>query len=149
MADSPAWLSEDSRGAAPAAPDPIIAAAPVAAPPLTSSNNAAFDADDKELPGIILIMRLANMGASVALMACSVSVIIFGYCCCYCCCCCFLIDTRRSCDDRFNVSKLQITNTTYCTCQNILDSPHDILSFAVQLGLGCLRHMRWSLDLLP
>lgn len=67
--DSPSWLTPTETPA----PAPEVVAP--AAPSVKSSmnNNAQQDIDDKELPGIILAMRLANMGVSIALMACSVS----------------------------------------------------------------------------
>jgi hypothetical protein len=46
-----------------------VAASGVAAPLEVSS---APEADEKELPHVILMMRLANMGAAVALIACAV-----------------------------------------------------------------------------
>ena len=86
MAEGPSWLDN----AAPAAP---TAAAADAAPAMGSlniesstgaggaSNTAATAAAaaeaDKDLPSIILFMRLVNMGAAGALIAISVSYYIY------------------------------------------------------------------------
>ena len=82
MADpnTPAWLQESEPASAPA-PGPQAVALPP--PPAPSNNNnsstrgpmteAEITADDPDLPGVILTMRLANMGAAVALMVVAVS----------------------------------------------------------------------------
>jgi len=80
MTDSPSWLSPDEGGAAPA-PAPATESFEIsgnndAAAAGQSSTTAMTQADDADLPGIILMMRLANMGVASALMACSV--------CCFC-----------------------------------------------------------------
>lgn len=79
MSESPSWLTEDKDAGSPAmqtvsvdTPAPVASPAPAAAPG-GSMSASAVDPDDKELPGIILAMRLANMGVSIALMTCSVS----------------------------------------------------------------------------
>lgn len=79
MTDTPSWLTPEGGAAAPApaapsAPDtfalnestPTTSAAP------TGSVPAAAAGVDDELPGVILTMRLVNMGVACALMACSV-----------------------------------------------------------------------------
>ena len=73
MADpnAPSWLSQESPAAAPAAPAPV-AAAPAAAATAASTNGAGADADEAELPGVILTMRLANMAVVAALIVVSV-----------------------------------------------------------------------------
>lgn len=79
MADSPSWLTPQEN-AAPAMDVPIAApkaAAASAAAPSSSLMTEQMVADEKELPGIILVMRLANMGVSIALMACSVSLQLY------------------------------------------------------------------------
>lgn len=43
----------------------------------TTTATSTTEDEDKDLPGIILIMRLANMGVSIALMICSVCVIVY------------------------------------------------------------------------
>lgn len=77
MTDTPSWLSPEEDGAAAAAPAP----APATESFEISGNNEASTGlvqsntstpDDADLPGIILMMRLANMGVASALMACSV-----------------------------------------------------------------------------
>lgn len=81
MSEAPSWLTEDKDAGSPAmqtvsvdTPAPVASPAPAAAPGGSMSASAtAVDPDDKELPGIILAMRLANMGVSIALMTCSVS----------------------------------------------------------------------------
>jgi len=68
--NSPSWLGE-STNSAPAEATPE----PVAAPAATNNSATATsttDPDEADLPGIILIMRLANMGCAAALIACSV-----------------------------------------------------------------------------
>jgi len=90
MADSddpnrPTWLTpEGTNGAAgAAAPHASASAAPTlnegaasdTGASASAATNGAGDDDgaaDAELPSIILIMRLANMGAAAALIACSV-----------------------------------------------------------------------------
>jgi hypothetical protein len=67
--DTPEWL-ESSGNDAPTAPPPTTSTTSAAT--TTTSNAAVVPEEDKELPGIILVMRLANMGVSIALMACSV-----------------------------------------------------------------------------
>ena len=77
MTDAPSWLSPDEGGAA--APAPATNATESfeisgndggAAAPAASTTSSPDDAD---LPGVILMMRLANMGVAASLMACSVS----------------------------------------------------------------------------
>mmetsp|Transcript_1488 Transcript_1488/g.2066 ORF Transcript_1488/g.2066 Transcript_1488/m.2066 type:complete len:222 (-) Transcript_1488:118-783(-) len=93
MADpnTPTWLSEDAGGASPAAngdSGAAAAAAPVAVVDSGSNGNSAavgastkslgaggeedLTADDPGLPGVILTMRLANMGASTSLIICAI-----------------------------------------------------------------------------
>ena len=64
--DAPSWLT-------PEADVTPIAVEPVAVAPTKNMTSSQTEIDDKELPGIILAMRLANMGVSIALMAVSVS----------------------------------------------------------------------------
>ena len=61
----------------PIAAPKAAAAASAAAAPSSSLMTEQMVADEKELPGIILVMRLANMGVSIALMACSVSLQLY------------------------------------------------------------------------
>jgi hypothetical protein len=72
MTDAPSWLSKENESPAPAPAAEsfeINTGTGDAATPLAAS---AQDKDDADLPGIILMMRLTNMGVSAALMACSV-----------------------------------------------------------------------------
>ena len=85
MADpnTPTWLQESQANSAPA-PAPGQPSQ-VVAPPLPPSPAAAnapmtdadITADDPDLPGVILSMRLANMGAAVALIVVAVSSSLF------------------------------------------------------------------------
>jgi hypothetical protein len=74
MSQTPSWLQagNDSPDPAPAADTP----APVGSMNVETSNAAAAttatDADSKDLPSIILMMRLLNMGVAGALIAISV-----------------------------------------------------------------------------
>jgi hypothetical protein len=77
--DSPSWLTPDGDGAAapaPAEPMEFESSAPAPAAAAESTSRAApAVADDPDLPGVILTMRLANMAVSIALIVCSVSFI--------------------------------------------------------------------------
>lgn len=85
--NQPSWLSESGTKSAPAAAAPAadIASSTVhvdslAAPAAGESATAMNAADEAELPGVILTMRLANMGVAIALVIISVrSVIIDNY----------------------------------------------------------------------
>jgi hypothetical protein len=67
--DAPSWLTpEETSAPAPAVPEAT------ASDKVSAINTAQQEIDDRELPGIILAMRLANMGVSIALMTVSVSV---------------------------------------------------------------------------
>mmetsp|Transcript_15533 Transcript_15533/g.22911 ORF Transcript_15533/g.22911 Transcript_15533/m.22911 type:complete len:222 (-) Transcript_15533:85-750(-) len=87
--DSPSWLT--SPGDSPTAPtifsgntsnvdtqdiSTVEIDKPADASASTMTNNTATEDDEKDLPGIILIMRLANMGVSIALMACSIFLMV-------------------------------------------------------------------------
>lgn len=77
--NTPSWLSGTPAAtdvAPPAPTNDALQTVPVdsaAAAPAGSNEAAASAVDESDLPGVILIMRLANMGAAVALMTCSVS----------------------------------------------------------------------------
>jgi hypothetical protein len=89
-AATPNWLSSETSGGATAAAseglEPATAAAPAPATDSATTSAvsaagagatapaaaAAAEADDAELPGVILTMRLANMGVAVALIAIAV-----------------------------------------------------------------------------
>ena len=71
MADAPSWLSNDDNAAAPAAATQSFEMSSGAdGAPAASTTSVP---DDPDLPGVILTMRLANMGVAAGLMACSVS----------------------------------------------------------------------------
>ena len=92
MSETPAWLSTDNAGGGGdnfEMTSGITASEPVATPTgggsttsgtvggSTTTSGAA--AEDNDLPGIILTMRLANMGVAVALVACSVCNVMLRY----------------------------------------------------------------------
>ena len=80
--NTPSWLTEDAGGAspAPAAADPMPPVVTdstndtpaVAAASSSTKADDDITKDDPDLPGVILMMRLANMGASIALIVCAV-----------------------------------------------------------------------------
>ena len=77
-ADTPAWLQSNTTEApapAPLAPGATTTVAPPPPPPPTTNNAAAAAADDEndpDLPGVILTMRLANIGCAIAIIVISV-----------------------------------------------------------------------------
>jgi hypothetical protein len=71
MSETPSWLQSGNDAPAPAAPAP----SPVGSLNVETNNNttsAVTAADDKDLPGVILMMRLLNMGVAGAIIAISV-----------------------------------------------------------------------------
>jgi hypothetical protein len=90
MADqTPTWLSDSVGGSAPAVPQDAIESVPIDDVAAASSGGAlevasAPEAEEKDLPHVILMMRLANMGAACALIACAVrtkgTIMIAVYC---------------------------------------------------------------------
>uniref|UniRef100_A0A7S2YGJ3 Uncharacterized protein n=1 Tax=Entomoneis paludosa TaxID=265537 RepID=A0A7S2YGJ3_9STRA len=111
MADSadpntPSWLQEDTGDANPGAsvdPTPVAVAVAVDDPKPSTKASAVTTSSasgenfaeevDEDLPGVILLMRLANMAAAVALIVCAVleiidnpakigSVVLAVYACC-------------------------------------------------------------------
>lgn len=80
MADqTPTWLSDSVGDSAPAVQQDAIESVPIDDVVAASGVDggaaeaaSAPEADEKELPHVILMMRLANMGAAVALIACAV-----------------------------------------------------------------------------
>lgn len=66
--DSPAWL-QDSSAAPTSATDSHVAAP---APPVAPVNIGEDEQAEPDLPGVILTMRLANMGVAAAMIAISV-----------------------------------------------------------------------------
>jgi len=80
MSGAPSWL-DTSTPAGASNSSPIPAAAPAVGSMNIESNNAAGNAadtvaDDKDLPGLILFMRLLNMGAAGALITISIFQIV-------------------------------------------------------------------------
>ena len=95
MSDAPSWLQSDENTPTPSASagagnpstsssrfemDSGNAGSP-AAPTLDSNHVGTLAEEEKELPGIILTMRLANMAAAGALIAISVCQCIGGSVC--------------------------------------------------------------------
>jgi hypothetical protein len=78
MTDAPSWLSADAPAPAPAAPVPdskVVLSTQAPPDPSASTNATAANGgseESSELPGIILVMRLANMGAAITLIICSI-----------------------------------------------------------------------------
>lgn len=85
MADpnTPSWLQEASVPVVPSAPTSSGVIATQSPPPAsnnglhasgasTALETSAATAEEAELPYMILVMRLANMGAAIVLIACSV-----------------------------------------------------------------------------
>jgi hypothetical protein len=78
MADNPSWLQSSNAAPTPPPAEVFSLDNPTAVTGSTTSSNRAASValtpeEEKDLPGIILIMRLANMGVAVALMTASVS----------------------------------------------------------------------------
>jgi len=78
MTDAPAWLQGSNREhltggdtLAPSAPAPVNAGNSTTSSTINSSN-AGDGSLEPDLPGVILTMRLANMGVAVAFIAISV-----------------------------------------------------------------------------
>jgi hypothetical protein len=82
--NTPAWLQQESHTVpAPAVAAPGITSVPPPAPPAAGAPPmaaAAEEDDDPDLPGIILTMRLANMGVAAALIVISVRVVFSMEC---------------------------------------------------------------------
>ena len=82
MADAniPAWMQDNTMEAA--APQPSSGPQIVSPPPppavtaSAASATSASDESDPDLPGVILTMRLVNMGVAVALIAVSVCTVL-------------------------------------------------------------------------
>lgn len=78
-ANTPAWLRDnatEATSAAPTAPSPntngIVESVPLPPTAAAAANTDDSNADDPDLPGIILAMRLANMGVATAMVVTSV-----------------------------------------------------------------------------
>ena len=64
MSETPAWLSGASNAPAPTTSAPLE----VSTPTSTTSNAASVFDDEKDLPSVILMMRLLNMGMAVGIV---------------------------------------------------------------------------------
>jgi hypothetical protein len=82
MADpnTPSWLSEAQTISLDAEPTRTSGVISTQSVPTTNNNNnnstaatSTYEEDDAKLPGVILVMRLANMGVAGAMIAASVS----------------------------------------------------------------------------
>jgi hypothetical protein len=71
MADAPSWLAPGNEAPAPAARDSTTLEVDNAAQ-AASANYGVTENQDNDLPGIILTMRLANMGVAAGLITISV-----------------------------------------------------------------------------
>jgi hypothetical protein len=75
MSETPSWLQTGNEAPAPTPSAPSPASAPATSMNLETNATgaaAAPEVDDKELPSIILMMRLLNMGVAGAVIAISV-----------------------------------------------------------------------------
>lgn len=72
--DTPSWLAAGSQTSAPA-PSPLEVTTPAPKSSGTQLSGAATTSadEDKDLPSIILMMRLTNMGMAAAIVATAVS----------------------------------------------------------------------------
>jgi hypothetical protein len=68
--NTPNWLTESVPETE--APPTSVAPPPPPAPGAASASSTDLAADDADLPGVILTMRLANMGIAVALVVVAV-----------------------------------------------------------------------------
>ena len=77
MSESPSWLNTAAPAPSPSAPAPAMDPLSIESSTTKNAGAAGTDgsdvSDDKDLPSIILMMRLLNMGAAVALIVISVS----------------------------------------------------------------------------
>jgi hypothetical protein len=90
MADTPSWLQASNDAPVPT-PSSSTTAAPIGSMNLDTNNAATASGtngttsstpDDKDLPSVILLMRLTNMGVAGALIAISVRCLLFFLCVC-------------------------------------------------------------------
>jgi len=89
MAETPAWLSSDSPTAnagggdnfemTTAVAQPSAGASPSSGTTGASAITGGNAEDDEKLPGVILTMRLANMGVSIALVVVSILTMIGNF----------------------------------------------------------------------
>jgi hypothetical protein len=74
-AEAPSTQQESNNGLTSVAPPPP----PAAAASGTTNQASGGDEEDPDLPGVILTMRLANMGAAIALVVVSVCTVEILY----------------------------------------------------------------------
>jgi len=76
MAESPSWLQSGSDAPAPA-PAPLEISG-TSSPPASNTQASSADAaqaEDKDLPGVILMMRLTNMGMAGGIITAAVRIL--------------------------------------------------------------------------
>ena len=75
MSESPSWLNDATPSDSAPTPkvDPLSIESSTTENAAASGTTGSDSADEKDLPSIILMMRLLNMGAAGALIAVSVS----------------------------------------------------------------------------
>jgi hypothetical protein len=147
-ANTPAWLRDNTveASSAPSAPVPdsngVISSVP---PPVATAVAATADGDDNDpdLPGVILTMRLANIGVSIAMIVTSVRI--------------YRMSVGFSVKNIVGIVPsheywypLRSPSLKYSTCDNaMLDFCFAVLFRIQPFGLGHLRILWQSLDLLP
>mmetsp|Transcript_24343 Transcript_24343/g.57310 ORF Transcript_24343/g.57310 Transcript_24343/m.57310 type:complete len:210 (+) Transcript_24343:119-748(+) len=76
MSESPSWLNTAAPAPSASAPapsiDPLSIESSTAENAAAAGTNGTADSDEKDLPSIILMMRLVNMGAAAALITISI-----------------------------------------------------------------------------
>ena len=150
--DTPAWLQANTTeattntAAAPVADQGGITSIPPPAPPTPAQLQAAAadnDDDDPDLPGIILVMRLANIGVAVAIIVVSVR---FGF-----------YDSGKLTQEISIMRSVRFVECNFCLVLKFFSSLHvcifadtinDTITFDQLLCTGNLRHMWWFIDLL-
>lgn len=72
MSDAPSWLQEGTAAAPAATPSPAAFEMSTETPAPPAANKSVLEANENDLPHMILVMRLANLGVAAAVMTCSV-----------------------------------------------------------------------------
>lgn len=73
MAETPSWLASGNEAPTPApASSSLEVSAPPSSPAATQNSGVAASDDDKDLPGVILMMRLTNMGMAGGIITAAV-----------------------------------------------------------------------------
>jgi hypothetical protein len=130
MTDTPTWLSKENAAPAPA---PAAESLEINTGDDNTASRSTTAQDDADLPGIILMMRLANMGVATALMACSVRS-NDGY----------RLESSWHCGTYDSVLILRSPGHSRLS----IDFSHGRLAIDIQLGLGSLCNMRWIVGVL-